>query len=77
MRGCKPTPVMMKEGGTISRWSCNCWKDIQLTTYQIAIITLYKSLNGHKSKSIIDCPGHEDVSEPQEHGDEGSIISIK
>ena len=23
---------------------------------------------------MIDCPGHEDVSEPQEHGDEGSII---
>ena len=72
MRGCKPTPVMMKEGGTISKWSCHCWKDIQLT-----IITLQKNLNGHKSKSMIDHLMHEVVSESQEHGDEGSIISIK
>ena len=26
---CKPTPMMMKEGGTRSKWSCHRWKDVQ------------------------------------------------
>jgi len=78
MRGCKPTPVMMKEGGTISKWSCNCWKDIQLTTYHYRHYNVAKKFtNDHKSKSMIDHLMHEVVSESQEHGDEGSIISIK
>ena len=40
-------------------------------------LSLQKNLNGHKSKSMIDHLMHEVVSESQEHGDEGSIISIK
>ena len=51
--------------------------ELPLLEGHIAIITLQKNLNGHKSKSMIDHLMHEVVSESQEHGDEGSIISIK